>query len=115
VSFPLNFEEPVYLVCLLCAAVSTGLFIAPAAQHRILFRAHEKEGLLRRANLYAVIASAVLAVAVSSAVLLIIDYLFSRGQAWTAAAAFALLLLWLWIVEPALHCRQSPRSVENDE
>ncbi len=72
-----DFQRSVYLLCLLCAAVSTGFFIAPAAQHRILFRAHEKEVLLRRSNRYAVIGSIVLVAAVTAAVLLVIDYLSS--------------------------------------
>ena len=104
-----DFQQLVYVVCLLCAAVATGFYIAPAAQHRVLFRSHDKETLLRRANLYGVIANAVLIVAVASAVLLIFDFLFDSGPAWTAAVVVALLLLWLWIAEPALHRRRLPQ------
>jgi membrane protein YdbS with pleckstrin-like domain len=75
----------------------------------VLFRSHDKERLLRRANLYGVIANAVLIVAVASAVLLIFDFLFDPGPAWTAAVIVALLLLWLWIVEPTLHRRRVPQ------
>jgi uncharacterized membrane protein YbhN (UPF0104 family) len=92
----------VYLVCLMCATVSTGFFIAPAAQHRLLFRAHQKEHLLRRANVYAVIGNVVLIPALGGAILLIVDYLFTRTEAYFAASAVAVLLVWLWIAEPAL-------------
>jgi hypothetical protein len=104
-----DFQRLVYVVCLLCAAVATGFYIAPAAQHRVLFRSHDKERLLHRANLYAVIANAVLIIAVASAVLLVFDFLFDPGLAWTAAVVVALLLLWLWIVEPTLRRRRSPQ------
>ena len=104
-----DFQRLVYVVCLLCAAVATGFYIAPAAQHRVLFRSHDKERLLRRGNLYAVLANAVLIGAVASAVLLVFDFLFDPGPAWTAALIVALLLLWLWIIEPTLHRRRLPQ------
>src|SRR5688572_7903121 len=48
-----DFQRDVYFVSLLAAAVATVLLIAPAAQHRILFRQKDKEKLLRRSNWYA--------------------------------------------------------------
>src|SRR5215218_8175466 len=45
-----DFQRSLYLVTLVAAAVATGLFIAPAAQHRVLFRQHDKEGLLHRSS-----------------------------------------------------------------
>ena len=47
------FQRDVLLVTAVAAAVSTVLLIAPAAQHRVLFRAQAKEELLRRANRFA--------------------------------------------------------------
>ena len=44
------FQHGVYYVALLSAAVSTVLLIAPAAQHRVLFRQRDKEILLRRSS-----------------------------------------------------------------
>src|SRR4051795_12384297 len=38
-----GFQRDVYFVALLAAVVATGLLIAPAAQHRILFRQRDKE------------------------------------------------------------------------
>src|SRR3712207_1258652 len=38
-----DFQRDVYFVALVAAAVATGLLIAPAAQHRVLFRAHVKD------------------------------------------------------------------------
>src|SRR4051794_39707081 len=43
-----EFQKDVYFVTLVAAAVATALLIAPAAQHRVLFRQHDKERLLRR-------------------------------------------------------------------
>ena len=95
-----EFQRDVYYVALLSAAITTALLIAPAAQHRVLFRQKEKEALLHRANRSAFAGLVVLALAISSAVLLVVDVLFSRTQAWVTAGAVAALLLWWWVLVP---------------
>jgi len=66
----------------------------------VLFRQADKEALLRRSNRSAFAGLVVLALAISSAVLLVVDVLFSRTQAWVTAGAVAALLLWWWVVVP---------------
>ena len=95
-----DFQRDVYFVTLLAAAVATGLLIAPAAQHRVLFRQRNKEALLRRSNRTAFAGLVVLALAISSALLLVTDVLFSRTQAWVTAGVVAALLAWWWVLEP---------------
>src|SRR5215204_6001038 len=62
-----DFQRDVYFVALLAAAVATVLLIAPAAQHRILFRQKDKEKLLRRSNRYAIAGLVVLGLAICTA------------------------------------------------
>ena len=95
-----DFQRDVHFVALLAAAVATALLIAPAAQHRVLFRQEDKEELLRRGSRSAFAGLVVLAVAISSALLLVVDVLFSRTQAWLTAGAIAALLLWWWVLVP---------------
>jgi Trk-type K+ transport system membrane component len=95
-----EFQRDVYVVALVSAAVTTALLIAPAAQHRVLFRQKEKEALLHRSNRSAFAGLVVLALAISSAVLLVVDVLFSRTQAWVTTGAVAGLLLWWWLLVP---------------
>jgi hypothetical protein len=95
-----DFQRSLYLVTLLAAAVATGLFIAPAAQHRVLFRQQDKEGLLHRSSRSAYAGVVVLAIAITSAVLLVVDVLFSRTQAWVTAGVVGALLAWWWVVVP---------------
>src|SRR3712207_1841250 len=95
-----EFQRDVYFVTLLAAAVATGLLIAPAAQHRVLFRQHDKEALLRRSNRSAFLGLTVLAIAIVSAVLLVTDAVFDRTLAWITAAVVAALLGWWWIAVP---------------
>jgi len=95
-----TFDRDVYLVTLVAAAVATALLIAPAAQHRVLFRQHDKEGLLRRSSRSAYAGLVVLAVAIPSAVLLVVDVLVGRTLAWALASAIAALLAWWWVIVP---------------
>ena len=95
-----EFQRDVYFVTLLAVCVATGLLIAPAAQHRVLFRQQDKEGLLHRSSRMAYAGLVVLAVAITAAVLLVTDVLFSRTQAWISTAAVGAVLAWWWIVVP---------------
>jgi hypothetical protein len=95
-----DFQRGVYLVTLMAAAVATGLLIAPAAQHRILFRKHDKENLLMRSSRSAFAGLVMLAVALSSAVLLVVDVLFDQTLAWVLAGIVAALLVWWWLATP---------------
>ena len=95
-----EFQRDVFFVTLLSAAVATGLLIAPAAQHRVLFRQHDKEALLRRSNRSAFLGLTVLALAIVGAVLLVTDAVFDLTLAWITAVAIAVFLVWWWIAVP---------------
>ena len=95
-----DFQRDVYFVALVSAAVATALLIAPAAQHRVLFRQKEKEELLKRSSRSAFAGIVVLALAVVSALLLVVDVLFSHTLAWITAGGVGLLLIWWWVAVP---------------
>jgi hypothetical protein len=95
-----DFQRGVYFVALAAAALATALLIAPAAQHRILFRQQDKENLLRRSNASALAGLFALGVAICSALLLVVDVLFSVTLAWVTAGALAALLGWWWLAVP---------------
>ena len=96
------FHRSLLLVALLAAAFAVGLLVAPAAQHRILFRAHEKRRLLWRSNLFAISGMLLLAVAVVVSVLLVVDYLFHLLAASISAGLVAAVLLATWLVQPIM-------------
>ena len=95
-----DLQRDVYFVTLIAAVVATALLIAPAAQHRVLFRQQDKEGLLRRGSRSAFAGLMFLALAISSSLLLVVDVLFSQAQAWLTAGAVGALLLWWWVLVP---------------
>jgi hypothetical protein len=95
-----GFEHAVYYVALVSAAVATVLLIAPAAQHRVLFRQHDKEALLQRSSRSAFAGLMVLILAITSAVLLVLDVFIGRWQAWATAGALFAGLVWWWAIVP---------------
>ena len=112
-----EFQRDVYFVTLLAAAIATGLLIAPAAQHRVLFRQQDKEALLKRSNHSALAGLVVLALAIVSAVLLVTDVVFDLTQAWVTAGVIAALLTWWWILVPfwkRAHTRSSDVPADDE-
>lgn len=105
-----DFQRDVYFATLIAAVVATAFLIAPAAQHRALFRQHDKEDLLRRSNRNAFLGLTVLALALVSAVLLVTDVLFSLPQALIAAAVVAVLVGWMWIGSPIVQRSRDSRG-----
>jgi hypothetical protein len=95
-----SFQLDVYYVALLASAVATGLLIAPAAQHRVLFRQHAKENLLKRSHRSAFAGLIALGVAICAALLLVVDVLFDETKAWLTAGIVGALLIWWWIAVP---------------
>jgi hypothetical protein len=114
-----EFQLDVYYVALIASAVSCGLLIAPAAQHRVLFRQHAKEGLLKRSHRSAFAGLLALGIAICAVLLLVVDVLFdNRTQAWLTAGAVALLMLWWWIAVPyyqRAHSRLDPLPEEDGD
>jgi hypothetical protein len=97
------FEHGVYFVALMAAVGASILLIGPAAQHRVLFRMHDKEQLLRRSSRSAFAGLMVLAVAISAAVLLVVDFFIGRWQGWASTIVVAVLLVWWWAAVPLWH------------
>jgi len=95
-----DFQRGIYFVALAAAALATALLIAPAAQHRILFRQYDKEALLRRSNRSALAGLLALGLAICAALFLVVDVVFNRTLAWVTAGALALLLVWWWLAVP---------------
>lgn len=91
-----SFQRDVYLVTLLCAAVASASFVAPVAYHRLMFRHRDKPHLIQVASRFAIAGLTALALAMTSAVLLVTDFLFSSVTAWITTAVVLALFTWLW-------------------
>ena len=94
------FQRTVYFVTLLLATAASACLIAPTAHHRIEFRQQDKERIVFGATKLSIIGLALLAAAMTGAVLLITDFLYHSTTVAIVAAAVALLFAILWFVWP---------------
>jgi hypothetical protein len=95
-------ERRVFFLTFLSTAVATALLIAPSAQHRILWRARDKEALLRRANVLALAGTAFLALAVTGAVWVVTDVIYDQAPTALITAGTAGLFAWVWFAAPLI-------------
>jgi len=93
-------QRDLYRASLLCAALATALLVSPVAYHRWVFRRHVKGKLLKIANVEALVGLAMVALAVSLAVWLV---LLVVGLTWLVALLAAVTtasFVALWFVLP---------------
>jgi hypothetical protein len=95
-----TFDRDVYFATLLATAVTTVLLVAPAAQHRLLFREQGKELMLFRFNRYAIVGLLFLGASLSGATLLVTSILFGLPAAVTTCLVVAVGVTSLWLVRP---------------
>jgi hypothetical protein len=105
-----SFQKDIYLVTLLLTALTTALLIAPSAYHRLEFRQGDKEHIVNVANALAIAGFGVLAAAMSSAILLVTDYLFGATTATICTIGAAVVLYGLWYVAPFTRRRRRARA-----
>jgi Flp pilus assembly protein TadB len=95
-------QHRVYFAAVLTAAMSSLLLIAPAANHRLLFREGLKEGLLRAANKVAIAGLLMLGAGIGLSLYLVTTMVFTTTLAVLVATAVGLLTLFVWFVFPRL-------------
>jgi uncharacterized protein DUF6328 len=97
-----DLQRNMYFFTFLCAAASTALLIAPSAYHRLTWRQHDKDHLLKVSNALSIAGTVFLAIAMSSTVFVVTDVLFDATAAAFVAAATAAFYAWFWYVMPLL-------------
>jgi predicted membrane channel-forming protein YqfA (hemolysin III family) len=93
-------QRDVYYSTFLCSATALVLLLAPSAYHRIQFRRHDKENMLRLANKEALAGTILIAFSITGAGFLITDILFASKWASLAAGVLAALAGALWWALP---------------
>ena len=102
-----------YVVTLLMTTLTTGLLVAPAAVHRMLFGRHVKLAVVRIGQQLFVAGLLALAVTLMGAVLLVLDIAIGRGLAIPITAGVGAMLVGLWFVLPLPVLRRA-RNEEPD-
>jgi hypothetical protein len=93
-------QQMVFFGTLVCAAVSTGLLMAPSAHHRLLWRQQAREHRLQMANRLTIAGIALLVPGIVGAMFVISGMLFGNVAAATTTAAITALLVYVWFVMP---------------
>jgi hypothetical protein len=105
-----SFQTNVYGLTLLLTALASALLMAPSAYHRLEFRQDDKRHIVYMANRLSIVGFAVLAAAMTSAVLLVTNFLYSSTTSIVATVGAAIVLYGLWYLLPlarrAKHARQ---------
>jgi len=93
-------QRALYLLSLTLAAAATALLGGPVAYHRLVFRRGQKEGLVRAANVMAILGLAAVGLAISAAVLLVTSFVASMVTAALISAFVFLSFAGLWFAFP---------------
>jgi amino acid transporter len=93
-------QRLMFSVAFTVTAMASVLLIAPTAYHRLRFRQQDKERMLRWANRFAIAGIGLLAFAIGTIMLLVIDVLYSFPAAGAVAGAVVALIAWTWFALP---------------
>jgi amino acid transporter len=102
-------QRTAYFVAFLTAAAATALLLAPAAYHRIQWRQHDKERLLRTSTGFTIVGLGFLAVAMSAAAFVVADVLYATTWAAAVAAGVIAVLATFWFVLPLMSRLRGPQ------
>ena len=95
-----SFQRTTYFVTLLLATAASACLIAPTAHHRIEFRQEDKKRIVFGATKLSIAGLALLAAAMTGAVTLITDFIYSSTTVAFVAGGVALLFAVLWFAWP---------------
>ncbi|MEX2210589.1 MAG: DUF6328 family protein [Gaiellaceae bacterium] len=94
-------QRDAYFATLVATFVASAFMIAPSSYHRLRFQRHsDPQKMLRTANLFAIVGLAFLALALTSAMLFVTDFIFTRTTAVATTTGAGLLLLAIWYGVP---------------
>jgi SNF family Na+-dependent transporter len=95
-----DFQQTLYLVLVIVAALTTAVVITPVAVHRRISGRHVKERLVQTAHRLVGVGLTLLAVLVTGIVVLVFDVVLDRTAALVAGAVVAAILVGLLIALP---------------
>ena len=100
-------DKAVFFAGLLATLVASALLIAPSAHHRLRFREHDKEHLIRTANRLALFGMGFVAIAMACSVFVVAEFVYGGRVGTIVAIGTAALFGWFWY---ALPLRRESRS-----
>src|SRR3982751_4304629 len=105
-----DWERATFIAALLLSAGASVCLIAPVAYHRALFARRMKTHVVKAASRFAILGLALLALAITCAVDLVLDLVLGRTPALFIAAGLVALLAVAWAVLPLVKRFTDDRS-----
>jgi amino acid transporter len=93
-------QEASYVVAFFATTAAIVLLVTPSIYHRVRWRQGDKDALLRRSNVLAMVGFAFLGVALVSCVLLVSELVLPRALGMTLTISVAVMVVGLWFVMP---------------
>lgn len=103
------FDRALYVVTVVLGALATGTLMAPVAHHRFLAGHHLKPQLVTAAGHLVSAGFVLLALTVTSAVLLLLRVAAAQPVAWVLTACVTLWFVICWLVLPVMLLRYGER------
>ena len=98
-----EFQKTVYFATLLLTTLSAAMLMAPTAYHRLRFHQRDRQHIVEVSNRFAITGLVALALAMTGAVLLVSDFLYSSTTLIVAAAGgTGLVFAVCWYALPLL-------------
>jgi hypothetical protein len=110
-----SFERDVYYLTLLSAGLAALVIIAPVAHHRLVFRKHEKAGLVRRGHQFASAGLMLLATTLLGVLVLVTNFLFGTALTICTSVAYFLAVATLWLAVPMETWHHPPPEPKSSE
>jgi amino acid transporter len=95
-----DFQRGLFFIVLSFTAISSALLIAPSAWHRLRFRQRDKERILHASNKMSIAGLGFLAAAMTGAVMLIADFIYSPTLTIVSGVMAAIVFGVLWYLLP---------------
>jgi hypothetical protein len=95
-----NFQRDIYFATLICTAISAILLMSPTAYHRLTFRYQQKRKLVFYSNRFAIGGIIFLALAMTGAIILVTDVLFSTAAVLVVTALAVVFFGFFWFALP---------------
>ena len=103
-------QRTVFYVAFLTACASLICLVGPGTLHRVTWRQHDKEHLLRIGNSLALAGTGFLSVTVACSVFVVSDMLYDRTEAIMAAAMTGIVIAAGWFGIGLVRRMRDPRS-----
>jgi hypothetical protein len=95
-----SLQLTIYFVTLLFTTASTICLISPTVHHRLEFRQQDKENIVRTGNRIVILGLALLAIAMTGAVVFITDVLYQASTVYTVGIGVAAAFVIFWYLIP---------------